>query len=124
VVLDNRGFACINRLQRSTGSEGFNNLLEHARHEVLPTIDFAAHAKSLGAIAAKVSGLGELEAALKQARSADHTSVIVIDTDPLAANEAGGHWWDVAVPQVSEQADVRAARAAYETALKTQRLGD
>jgi 3D-(3,5/4)-trihydroxycyclohexane-1,2-dione acylhydrolase (decyclizing) len=124
VVLDNRGFGCINRLQRATGGESFNNLFAHTRHETLPYIDFAAHAASLGAIATKVTGLPELEAALKTARAADRTSVIVIDTDPLAATDAGGHWWDVAVPEVSERSQVRAARAAYETALKAQRLGD
>ena len=124
VVLDNRGFGCINRLQRATGSESFNNLLQHARHETLPEIDFAAHAASLGAAARKVAGLAELEAALKDARKADRTSVIVIDTDPLASTEAGGHWWDVAVPEVSARAEVRAARANYETALTKQRLGD
>jgi len=120
VVLDNRGFGCINRLQRATGGESFNNQFEHEA----AAIDFAAHARSLGAIATKATGLGELETALKQARSADRTSVIVIDTDPLATTEAGGHWWDVAVPEVSERAEVRAARAAYETARITQRLGD
>jgi len=124
VVLDNRGFGCINRLQRATGSESFNNLLQHARHETLPDIDFAAHAASLGAAARKVAGLAELEAALKDARKADRTSVIVIDTDPLTSTEAGGHWWDVAVPEVSARAEVRAARANYETALTKQRLGD
>jgi len=124
VVLDNRGFGCIDRLQRATGGESFNNLFEHTRHETLPEIDFAAHAASLGAIATKVTGSPELEAALRRARAADRTSVIVIDTDPLAATEAGGHWWDVAVPEVSERAEVRAARAAYETARKAQRLGD
>ena len=82
VVLDNRGFGCINRLQRATGGESFNNLFEHARHETLPEIDFAAHAASLGAVASKVVALPELEAALKQAREAERTSVIVIDTDP------------------------------------------
>jgi 3D-(3,5/4)-trihydroxycyclohexane-1,2-dione acylhydrolase (decyclizing) len=124
VTLDNRGFGCINRLQRATGSESFNNLLEHARHQTLPAIDFAAHAASLGAASRKVSGLTELEAALHDARKADRTSVIVIDTDPLASTEAGGHWWDVAVPEVSQRAEVRAARASYETALAKQRLGD
>ena len=29
------------------------------------------------------------------------TTVIVIDTDPWISTEAGGHWWDVAVPEVS-----------------------
>jgi 3D-(3,5/4)-trihydroxycyclohexane-1,2-dione acylhydrolase (decyclizing) len=124
VVLDNRGFGCIDRLQRATGGASFNNLLEHTRHDTLPAIDFAAHAASLGADATKVSGLSELEAALKKARAAERTAVIVIDTDPLASTAAGGHWWDVAVPEVSERAQVRTARAAYETALKAQRLGD
>jgi len=124
VTLDNRGFGCVNRLQRATGSESFNNLLEHARHETLPAIDFAAHAASLGARASKAAGLAELEAALQDARKADRTSVIVIDTDPLASTEAGGHWWDVAVPEVSARAEVRAARASYESALAKQRLGD
>jgi 3D-(3,5/4)-trihydroxycyclohexane-1,2-dione acylhydrolase (decyclizing) len=124
VLLDNRGFGCINRLQRATGGESFNNLFEHTRHETLPAIDFAAHAASMGASAKKVAGLAELEGALKDARSAAGVNVLVIDTDPLVSTEAGGHWWDVAVPEVSERAQVREARANYETALKTQRLGD
>ena len=33
----------------ATGGEPFNNLLRDARHEVLPEIDFVAHARSLGA---------------------------------------------------------------------------
>ena len=125
VVLDNRGFGCINRLQRATGSESFNNLLEHAQHAAMPEIDFAAHAASLGAIAVKAGSLPELGGGAEDcARCGSRTSVIVIDTDPLASTDAGGHWWDVAVPEVSERAEVRAARAAYEAALKTQRLGD
>lgn len=124
VVLDNRGFACINRLQRATGGESFNNLLQHTRHETLPDIDFRAHAESLGAAAVKVKSLAELESAVSEARKSAHTSVIVIDTDPITATEAGGHWWDVAVPEVSERAEVRAARKAYEAALTKQHLGD
>jgi 3D-(3,5/4)-trihydroxycyclohexane-1,2-dione acylhydrolase (decyclizing) len=124
VVLDNRGFGCIDRLQRSTGSPGFNNLLADARHETLPAIDFAAHAASLGARAAKVASLAELEGALAAARGHDRTSVIVIDTDPRGGPGVGGHWWDVAIPEVSERPEVRAARANYEKALERQRLGD
>ena len=74
--------------------------------------------------AAQVDSLADLEAALGRARQAERSSVIVIDTDPLASTEAGGHWWDVAVPEVSERAEVRAARAAYEKALGKQKLGD
>lgn len=124
VLLDNRGFGCINRLQRATGGESFNNLLEHTRHETLPQIDFAAHAASLGAIAVKVASIAELEGTLERAEGNDRTTVIVIDTDPLASTEAGGHWWDVAVPEVSEREEVLEKRRAYEDAVKLQRLGD
>ena len=124
VVLDNRGFACINRLQRATGGESFNNLLVDTKHSALPDIDFRAHAESLGALATRVDNLSELEAALQQARKAERTNVIVINTDPMIATEAGGHWWDVAVPEVSDRAEVRAARADYDAARKGQRLGD
>ena len=124
VVLNNGGFGCIDRLQRGTGGAPYNNLFANARYEVLPAIDFAGHARSLGAGAEKVDGIAALEAALAGARGAKRTTVIVIDTDPTAATEAGGHWWDVAVAEVSERAEVRAARAAYEAARSRQRLGD
>jgi 3D-(3,5/4)-trihydroxycyclohexane-1,2-dione acylhydrolase (decyclizing) len=124
VVLDNRGFGCINRLQQATGGAAFNNLFAQSQHTVVPHIDFKTHAASLGALSVKVSGLGELEDAVRRARTAERTSVIVIDTDASRATEAGGHWWDVAVPEVSERAEVRAARQAYEAALERQRLGD
>jgi 3D-(3,5/4)-trihydroxycyclohexane-1,2-dione acylhydrolase (decyclizing) len=124
VVLDNRGFGCINRLQQATGGAAFNNLLAHSQYGILPDIDFTTHAASLGALSVKVSNLAELEDAVRQARTAERTSVIVIGTDPSRSTEAGGHWWDVAVPEVSARPEVRAARQAYETALKHQRVGD
>jgi len=96
VVLDNRGFGCINRLQLSTGGAAFNNLLRDAAHETLPQVDFEAHARSLGAVSEKVDGLAGLEAALARARQATRTYVVVIDTDPVASTDAGGNWWDVA----------------------------
>ena len=114
VVLDNRGFGCINRLQKATGGEPFNNLLADARQERSAPIDFAAHAAALGAASEKVSGIDGLSDALERARAAARTYVIVIDTDPQAATNAGGAWWDVAVPEVSASASVKAARAEYE----------
>ncbi len=124
VVLDNRGFGCINRLQRATGGASFNNLLEDCHHTTLPAIDFAGHARSLGAEAIKVADLAGLEAALPLARAAARSFVIVIDTDPLAITDAGGHWWDVAVPEVSTRAEVRTARAQYESARLKQHATD
>jgi len=120
VVLDNRGYGCINRLQLATGGAAFNNLLRDAAHETLPQIDFEAHARSLGAVSEQVNGLAGLQSALARARQAPKTTVIVIDTDPVASTDAGGHWWDVAVPETSERAEVRDARTRYEVARRQQ----
>jgi len=124
VVLDNRGFGCINRLQQACGGAPFNNLFASVRADgEVPAIDLAAHAASLGARAERVAGLTELEAALERAKAAERTTVVVIETDPTAATAAGGAWWDVAVPEVSERPEVRAARRAYEAATAKQRTG-
>jgi 3D-(3,5/4)-trihydroxycyclohexane-1,2-dione acylhydrolase (decyclizing) len=119
VVLDNGGFGCISRLQRATGGAPFNNLADGPG-----AVDFRAHAESLGAIAEKAVGIAELEAALVRIRETPRTTVVVIDTDPSVGTEAGGHWWDVAVPEVSERAAVRVARSAYEAERAAQRWGD
>ena len=123
VLLDNAGYGCINRLQMATGGANFNNLLKDTHHVTLPGIDFPAQAASMGAVARKVSSLAELETALQETESVDRTTVIVIDTDPLITTDAGGHWWDVAVPEVSDRPQVNAAREAYVAALKAQRAG-
>jgi 3D-(3,5/4)-trihydroxycyclohexane-1,2-dione acylhydrolase (decyclizing) len=68
-----------------------------------------------------VSSIAELETALARARANDRTTVVVIDTDPLIATAAGGHWWDVAVPEVSPRSEVEAARKAYVEARTKQR---
>jgi 3D-(3,5/4)-trihydroxycyclohexane-1,2-dione acylhydrolase (decyclizing) len=116
VVLDNHGFGCINRLQHATGGEQFNNLLPQTLHTELPRLDFAAHAGSLGAIAETVGSIAELEAALARARANARTTVIVIETDAIASTDAGGAWWDVAVPEVSSRPQGAEARARYESA--------
>ena len=122
VLLDNRGFGCINRLQMATGGANFNNRFEDTVHEVMPEIDFVKHAESMGAVARKAASIAELEAHLKAAEKDERTSVIVIDTDPLISTDAGGHWWDVVVPEVSVRPQVNAARKEYETAVKGQKL--
>jgi len=121
-LLDNGGFGCIHRLQRAQGGASFNNLLsDSGQDDTRGAIDFAGHARSLGAHAEKVSDIAELEAALVRARRSDRTYVVVIETDPDASTAAGGAWWDVATPEISERAEVRAARAAYEARLTDRR---
>ena len=113
VLTDNRGFGCINRLQKETGGAPYNNLYRDANIEAEPEIDFVAHARAMGAHAEKAATIAELEQKLIEARARDIPSVIVIDTDPMPGTGAGGHWWDVAVPEVSSRAEVNAARAKY-----------
>jgi 3D-(3,5/4)-trihydroxycyclohexane-1,2-dione acylhydrolase (decyclizing) len=118
VVLDNRGYGCINRLQQAVGGAPFNNLFADCVQgpDGEPQIDFAANAASLGAIAENVKTIPQLEAALARARAAKRTSVICIETDPARTTDEGGWWWEVAVPEVSERESVRTARVEYEKA--------
>ena len=110
VVLDNRGYGCINRLQQACGNPSFNNMLPDGA----PHIDFALHAQSLGALSEHVDSIAALEQAMLRARAATRTYLICIDTDATRTTEEGGCWWEVAVPEVSTQPGVQAARARYE----------
>lgn len=119
VVLDNRGFGCINRLQRGTGGEPFRNLLP----EEAPRVDFVGHAAALGAEARKLGSIAELEAALPAAFAARRTQVLVIDTDPQRSTAEGGAWWDVPVAEAPATKAQEEARRAYDTNRKRQRAG-
>jgi 3D-(3,5/4)-trihydroxycyclohexane-1,2-dione acylhydrolase (decyclizing) len=122
VVCDNGGFAVIDRLQRATGNASFNNLLSDCRRVTDVKVDFAAHARALGAHAEKLDSIADLDAALARARSADRTSVLVIDVDTYGwtPNDA---WWEVGVPQVSERPSVLAAAANWQHGREKQRRG-
>jgi 3D-(3,5/4)-trihydroxycyclohexane-1,2-dione acylhydrolase (decyclizing) len=115
VLLDNRGYGCINRLQQSCGGNPFNNMFEDCLQfgEGAPNIDFAANAASLGALSEKVASIAELEGALQRARAANRTYLICINTDASRTTKEGGWWWEVAVPEESPSESVRQARAAY-----------
>ncbi|WP_305856688.1 3D-(3,5/4)-trihydroxycyclohexane-1,2-dione acylhydrolase (decyclizing) [Balneatrix alpica] len=122
VLLDNRGFGCINRLQRGCGGESFNNLLQDCLTGPAgaPKTDFASHARALGAQAEQVSSITELEAAFARARASQQTYLIAIDTDPMPTTAAGGNWWEVAVAEVSTRPQVAEARARNATAKQQQ----
>jgi 3D-(3,5/4)-trihydroxycyclohexane-1,2-dione acylhydrolase (decyclizing) len=123
VLLDNRGYGCIHRLQQACGGAPFNNLFDDGMRTAgaAPRVDFIAHAVSLGAAAEKVDGIAGLEAALKRARASARTSVVCIETDPNRSTAEGGWWWEVAVPEVSQRQEVVAARKAYEQGKQEQK---
>ena len=116
VVVDNGGYGCIHRLQENCGNSGFNNLIRDCRstqNEVM-RVDFAAHARSMGAKSEEVEGIASLEKALEKARNSETTYVINILTDPNKTVKEGGNWWDVAVAEVSNEKGVNKARKNYE----------
>ncbi len=117
IVCDNGGYAVIDRLQRAQGGVSFNNMLDDAAR-----VDFVAHAASLGCDAERVKTIAELESALRRARSATRTTVIVIQTDPDAWTE-GGAFWEVGVPETSEREAVQVARGAMAAGKRNQRSG-
>lgn len=125
LVLDNGGFAVINKLQNNTGQVSFNNLIADCPTVPEPfRVDFVAHAAAMGANAEMVSNPVELAEAFRRAKSTDRTSVIVMKVDPYDGWTTGGHaWWEIGTPQVSETAAVRRAHEETETGRSRQRRG-
>lgn len=125
LVLDNGGFAVINKLQNNTGNESFNNLIADAPTVPTPfAVDFEAHAAAMGANAETVANPAELAKAFKRAKAADKTSVIVMNVDAYDGWTTEGHtWWEVGTPEVSESARVREAHKDQEATRSKQRKG-
>ncbi|MEO1470179.1 MAG: thiamine pyrophosphate-dependent enzyme, partial [Pseudomonadota bacterium] len=125
LVLDNGGFAVINKLQNNTGNESFNNLLSDC--PTVPeafAVDFAAHAASMGAAAETVASPTELAEAFGRAKARDRTTVIAMKVDAHDGWTARGHaWWEVGTPEVSESEKVRQAHAGWEASRAKQRAG-
>lgn len=114
ILLDNHGFGCINRLQKSCGSSPYGNLFP--REEFLAEVDFAANAKSYGCHAKKVENLEELQRALEENKSINRSCVTVIETNPEVGTPSEV-WWDVAVAECSSEGGVKQARKSYEEQL-------
>jgi 3D-(3,5/4)-trihydroxycyclohexane-1,2-dione acylhydrolase (decyclizing) len=121
VLTDNRGYGCINRLQIECGGAEFNNMYKDSNVEVQPEIDLVGHARSMGAHAEKAADIADLEAKIIEARGRSTPTVIVVNTDPVPGTGAGGHWWDVAVPQAGEPERLERARERYNRNAASQR---
>ena len=124
-VLDNGGFAVINKLQNNTGNESFNNLIADCPTVDAPfAVDFEAHAASMGANAETVANPAELGEAFKRAKAADKTSVIVMKVDAYDGWTTEGHtWWEVGTPHVTDNAKVAKKHAEIEASRAKQRQG-
>jgi 3D-(3,5/4)-trihydroxycyclohexane-1,2-dione acylhydrolase (decyclizing) len=114
VLVDNYGYGSIGGLSRSLGSNGFGTARTVG-------VDLEANARSLGAEAVRVESLGELRTALAAASEREHSTVIVVECDPLIGVPSYESWWDVPVAEVSEQLTVDQARRTYERELTRER---
>ncbi len=126
VLVDNHGYGSIGALSGSLGSEGFGTRYRYRAAdgqlsgEVLP-VDLRMNAESYGVRAVRARTHEELEAALRAAKAAKDSTVVVVETDPSAKVPGYHSWWDVPVAEVSEMESVQAARRNYEEQRKRER---
>jgi 3D-(3,5/4)-trihydroxycyclohexane-1,2-dione acylhydrolase (decyclizing) len=125
LVLDNGGFAVINKLQNNTGNESFNNLIADTPTVADPfVVDFEAHARAMGCHAETVENPADLAEAFKRAKATDKTSVIVMKVDAYDGWTAEGHtWWEVGTPHITDNPKVKAAHEDWESSRAKQRRG-
>jgi len=125
VVLDNGGFAVINKLQNNTGNESFNNLFKDSPTVTEPfAVDFSQHAAAMGALSETVTNPAQLGDAFERAKSADKTTVICMQVDAYEGWTNEGHtWWEVGTPQTSTSEKVVAAHKDWESSRDKQRRG-
>ena len=125
IVCDNGGFAVINKLQGNTGNAPFNNLIADCNIEVAPfAVDFAAHARAMGAAAEDVHSIDEFKQAFMRAKAAKTTSVICLKVDAFEGWTTEGHsWWEIGTPAVSNRPEVMKAHEDVEQGRRRQRVG-
>ena len=122
VLCDNAGFAVIHRLQTGQGADGFNNLFADSRGPGAAaglTVDFAAHARSLGCHVEEVAD-GDLDgfrtayAAARGAAVAEQRPAVVVCRVSESAWTESGAWWETGTPASL------AGRAAYDEGKERQ----
>jgi len=128
VLVQNHGYASIGSLSESLGSQRFGTKYRYRNPETgrldgekLP-VDLAANAASLGVEVIKTTTAGEFAEAVKAAKSADHSIVIYVETDPLIGAPDSKSCWDVPVSEVSRLESTQQARKTYEEHKATQKL--
>jgi len=125
IVLDNGGFAVINKLQNNTGQASFNNLLSDCPTIKKPfAVDFASHARTMGAQAETVDTPQALGDAFKRAKASETTYVLCMKVDAYEGWTKQGHaWWEIGTPHVSDKPSVTTSHQETEAGRAKQRKG-
>ena len=114
IVCDNGGFAVINRLQVNQGGVPFNNLIENAEVERVGGRSTSPPTPRRWAATARRSRpMHELEGGARRGPGAT-TAPRHRPADRRVRWTGGGAFWEVGVPEVSDRAEVQAAKAAMD----------
>jgi 3D-(3,5/4)-trihydroxycyclohexane-1,2-dione acylhydrolase (decyclizing) len=125
VLIDSLGYNSIGGLSRSLGQQGFGTRFVYPENNRLPgdeaglevnrlPVDLAMNARGLGAHTIECESYDEFVAALEEAKTIDHTTVITIHNDRYVGVPGYETWWDVPVAEVSQMESVQQARAQWE----------
>ena len=122
VVCDNGGHMVINRLQLAKGGKEYLCNLREARAKNLQFVDFAAHAKSMGANSETVTSTSELEAAFLRAKKSDKTYIISLKTDGYEWLD-GTAFWESPTLEVHSNKENKKAYIDFKEGKDKQRKG-
>lgn len=126
ILLNNHGYASIGGLSTSLGSQGFGTHYKFRNKKTgqldgsyLP-VDLAANAESYGALVLRTKTINEFNEALVQAKQADRTTVIYIETD-REHRVGGSGWWEVPISEQSGLATINKSLKALNENRKKKR---
>ncbi|MFP3121978.1 3D-(3,5/4)-trihydroxycyclohexane-1,2-dione acylhydrolase (decyclizing) [Ectobacillus funiculus] len=117
LLFDNSGYGCINNLQMDFGNGSYFCEFRTEDNQIL-NIDYAKLAEAYGAKSYRANTVEELKAALEDAKNQDKSTLIEMKVLPKTMTDGyEGSWWNLGVPEVSNQEGVQ---KAYE--LKQEKL--
>ncbi|MGW4196214.1 3D-(3,5/4)-trihydroxycyclohexane-1,2-dione acylhydrolase (decyclizing) [Streptomyces sp. NPDC005004] len=122
VLIQNHGYASIGGLSESVGAERFGTAYRHPAPDGTYTgaplpLDLAANVASLGMRVLRARTVGELRAALAEARAADTPTCVYVETetsDSVSGAPPAAAWWDVPVAETATRPSAVKARELYE----------
>ncbi|MHB9861599.1 3D-(3,5/4)-trihydroxycyclohexane-1,2-dione acylhydrolase (decyclizing) [Streptomyces sp. YIM S03343] len=129
LLVQNHGYASIGGLSESVGAERFGTAYRFpagdGTYTGLPLpVDLAANAASLGMRVLRARTVGDLRAALAEARAADTPTCVYVETqtaDTVSGAPPAHAWWDVPVAATATRSSAVKARELYERHVSTRR---
>lgn len=117
MLFDNKGFGCIDKLQRSQGIPKFGCELKYRNEKTgrldeggeWMNIDFAKIAEGYGCRIWRASNSEELRKAIEEAKKSPVSTLIDIKVDFDSMSDGYDNWWRVGTPEVSKKKAVELA---------------